>query len=243
MSTGEATKPKKRKGPNLPPLPGQCGAMTRAGTPCARAPMKGRTRCRNHGGMSPAGPAHYEFRHGRYSKYLRGDVLEATERHLNNADQLAQAERIALLEGMLVGALKDAMAGGGGEAWRHLNDKRLAFRRARSNGQAELALQFVDEMCEIIEGGHAALLARQEALDIVERLRKLTESERRRRVEDRTMVTAEEVAAVLGTMGALLYEHVRDDDDRQKVVNGMVAYVTDMRSREVRALGTGGSGE
>jgi hypothetical protein len=240
MSTDGATKKKRRTTPNLPALPGQCGAMTKAGTPCRQAPAKGRTRCKFHGGASPVGQDVSSYRHGRYSKFLRKDLAEAADRHLSNPDHLAQTERIALLEGLLVGALEDAMAGGGGDAWRALNEKRLQFRRARSNGQAELALQYVDEAFEIVEGGFAAMAARQEALDIVERLRKLTESERKRRVEDRTMVTAEEVAAVLGTMGDLLYQHVRDDDDRQKVVNGMIAYVTDMRSREVRALGGGG---
>ena len=34
---------------------GVCGARTRAGTPCRRAPMRGRKRCRLHGGATPVG--------------------------------------------------------------------------------------------------------------------------------------------------------------------------------------------
>lgn len=30
----------------------ECGARTRAGGKCRRAPLKGKTRCRNHGGKS-----------------------------------------------------------------------------------------------------------------------------------------------------------------------------------------------
>jgi hypothetical protein len=33
----------------------QCGAMTRTGTACQR-PMRGRKRCRLHGGLSPGAP-------------------------------------------------------------------------------------------------------------------------------------------------------------------------------------------
>ena len=33
-----------------------CGARTRAGTPCKRAAMNGRRRCRLHGGLSPGAP-------------------------------------------------------------------------------------------------------------------------------------------------------------------------------------------
>ena len=34
----------------------KCEARTRAGAPCQRPPMTGRTRCRLHGGMSPGAP-------------------------------------------------------------------------------------------------------------------------------------------------------------------------------------------
>ena len=34
----------------------RCGAKTRAGTPCRKAALKGKTRCRLHGGRSPGPP-------------------------------------------------------------------------------------------------------------------------------------------------------------------------------------------
>jgi hypothetical protein len=34
----------------------KCGARTRAGTPCQRPAIRGRTRCRLHGGLSPGAP-------------------------------------------------------------------------------------------------------------------------------------------------------------------------------------------
>ena len=34
----------------------RCGARTRAGTSCRRAPVRGRNRCRLHGGLSPGAP-------------------------------------------------------------------------------------------------------------------------------------------------------------------------------------------
>jgi hypothetical protein len=34
----------------------RCGARTRAGMPCQRAPIRGRNRCRLHGGLSPGAP-------------------------------------------------------------------------------------------------------------------------------------------------------------------------------------------
>jgi glucans biosynthesis protein len=34
----------------------RCGARTRAGPPCRRPPVRGRKRCRLHGGLSPGAP-------------------------------------------------------------------------------------------------------------------------------------------------------------------------------------------
>lgn len=49
-----------------------CGAKTRSGKPCPMPPVKGRTRCRMHGGKTPVGADHPSFIHGRRSKYWKG---------------------------------------------------------------------------------------------------------------------------------------------------------------------------
>ncbi|MBI5942884.1 MAG: hypothetical protein HY864_00830 [Chloroflexi bacterium] len=51
-----------------------CGAKTRGGGTCKRAPMKGKTRCKLHGGASPSGPASASFKHGRYADVFRGEL-------------------------------------------------------------------------------------------------------------------------------------------------------------------------
>ncbi|MGN7614024.1 HGGxSTG domain-containing protein [Magnetococcales bacterium HHB-1] len=50
--------------------PKRCGAKTRAGTPCQRFPLKGKKRCRLHGGMSPGAPKgnRNAWKHGYYSR-------------------------------------------------------------------------------------------------------------------------------------------------------------------------------
>jgi hypothetical protein len=45
-----------------------CGAKTRAGARCRRPPVRGRKRCRLHGGLSPGAP-----RGNRNGNYRRGD--------------------------------------------------------------------------------------------------------------------------------------------------------------------------
>jgi len=55
-------------GPNWPGL--RCGAKTRRGTPCLKAAIKGKKRCRNHGGRSTgvSGERNGNYKHGRSTK-------------------------------------------------------------------------------------------------------------------------------------------------------------------------------
>jgi len=57
-----------------------CGAKTRRGTPCRRAPMRD-GRCSNHGGKSLIYIAHPNYNHGRYSKYSGIPQMEKAERY------------------------------------------------------------------------------------------------------------------------------------------------------------------
>src|SRR5437899_2097250 len=53
----------------------KCGAKTRAGSPCRRPPVRGRKRCRLHGGLSPGAP-----RGSRNGNYTNGEwTREALE--------------------------------------------------------------------------------------------------------------------------------------------------------------------
>ena len=57
-----------------------CGAKTRRGTPCLRAPMLN-GRCSNHGGKSLKWVAHPNYKHGRYSKYSGIPEMEKAKQY------------------------------------------------------------------------------------------------------------------------------------------------------------------
>lgn len=47
-----------------------CGATNRQGKPCEKSPLKGRTRCKLHGGKSLSGAASARTSNGLYSQYM-----------------------------------------------------------------------------------------------------------------------------------------------------------------------------
>ena len=54
----------------------RCGARTRAGTACLGPALKGKRRCRMHGGAS-SGPKSPHAKHGGYSKALQQALRQA----------------------------------------------------------------------------------------------------------------------------------------------------------------------
>ena len=87
----------------------RCGAKTRTGQPCKKAAMKGRDRCRNHGGAS-TGPRTEEGRariaaaqttHGRLTKEKRAAAKRNAEVGRQIRAELTEIEAWALGRGHL----------------------------------------------------------------------------------------------------------------------------------------------
>ena len=91
--------------------PKRCGAKTRSGEPCKNPPTTGRTRCRMHGGSpaQPRGVAHWNFKHGAYSKALKEQphTLEAYQRALNDPYLASMADEMALAQARLMELLSN----------------------------------------------------------------------------------------------------------------------------------------
>lgn len=85
----------------------QCGAKTRSGEPCKSPPVKGRERCRMHGGKSLSGVASPTFVHGQRSRYaLTGALSERYLDALPDLDYLSNRDEIAVATGLIQGLLE-----------------------------------------------------------------------------------------------------------------------------------------
>ena len=59
----------------------RCGATTRQGTPCRQPAIRGKRRCRKHGGRSAGAPRgnQHALKHGRYTAQAIAERREARE--------------------------------------------------------------------------------------------------------------------------------------------------------------------
>lgn len=72
----------------------KCNAKTRSGGLCKKQSLLGRSRCRLHGGLSPSGTAHWNYKHGHRTK-------EAIAADLTRTAELRLLETIAVAVGLI----------------------------------------------------------------------------------------------------------------------------------------------
>lgn len=143
------------------PREGKCGARLKgkdAGRFCTDELVKGRTKCRAHGGASPRAADHPRFRHGLHSKGAAGpDLFQApfVESEARLIDRWRrdpeEALRLQLAEGAVV--QRRALRAGAVEIYARLGTMIATTARAlvslREVPQAERGLP---KMVEVFEG-------------------------------------------------------------------------------------------
>lgn len=186
-----------------------CGAKTRSGTPCRRAPMPN-GRCKLHGGASLSGVAAPAYRHGRYSKDIPARLAGRYGEAQTDADLLALRDDIALTDARLADVLTRVDRGETGALWKEAGwvlkelvdviDEPVARRPA------------LTRLRTVLTRGVADWAAWDEIAKLLEQRRRLVESERKRLVEMQQTITAEQAMAMMGAVVGIIRERVKDRD-------------------------------
>jgi hypothetical protein len=100
-------------GPNW--LGVRCGAKTRQGTPCQNPAMKGKSRCRNHGGKSTGAKtaeglaklSELHWKHGRCTKAAKAEAKRRAQIGREIRAELRDIEQEAIASGTLAKGWRD----------------------------------------------------------------------------------------------------------------------------------------
>jgi len=195
----------------------QCTATSkRTGERCGAKAVKGRNVCYHHGGRSLAGPASKTWQNGNRSKYLPNRLLDDYQASLDNPDKLLLDEDIALIESRLADVLRRVDSGESGRIWTELREARRELEAARRIPDKDLRsaaiASAVNVMCELIDRGSHDSAAWAEVTGLIERRRKLVESERKRLVEAHKMIAVEQALGMMGMLIESVRRNVKDDD-------------------------------
>ena len=186
-----------------------CGAKTRNGTPCRRAPcLNGR--CPNHGGKSLAGIASPRLTHGRYSRSLPVQLTARYTAAQHEPELLSLRDELALRDARIADVPSRVDSGESGQLWQQLRGLNAELDTARRTGDTDALAAALSELQATIRQGSADYAAWNDIYTLLDQRRKLSESERRRLVALQQMLSVEQAMLLVARVASIVKAHVTD---------------------------------
>ena len=187
----------------------------RSGQQCKKFSVIGSAsaKCHIHGGKTPRGIANPNFKHGRFSKSIPSQLSAQYIASLNDPTLLELREEIALTDARLSELLTKLDSGEHGKSWKKLKNLRREIVLAN---KAEKRESLTDQMFLIIDD-QSDYGVWQDLYVLMELRRKLIESERKRLVQAKKMITAEQAMSLVAALMATIKAHVTDKDTLKRI--------------------------
>lgn len=194
----------------------RCGAKTRDGDPCKNSAMPN-GRCRMHGGKQVRGIARHNTTHGRYSKDMPTRLAQRYAEAQADPDLLNLNDEINLARVLLMDAMRGIDTGEAGRLWSMLKAEWTTLQAANRDKDADRARETLNEIGRLINRGVADYAARQEVLETADRVRRLVETEGKRRTTMHQMITAERATLLISALVDIVMRRVDDPRTRQLI--------------------------
>jgi len=190
----------------------RCAAKNRRGEQCGKGAVPGKTVCRLHGGATPCGGGSPHWKHGRYSKALPAHLLQRYEEGRHDGELLALRDEVALVDTRIDELLKKVDTGESGDRWALLRQAARELERANRQGDMNALDAALDRMTGVIQQGLENAEVWEEIIRLLEHRRRLAESEHRRLISLRQILTAEEAVTLLAMVADTVRRHITDRD-------------------------------
>lgn len=173
-----------------------------------------------HGGATPRGLALPQTIHLRYSSALPERILADFESARTDPELLELRNQIGLVDARILDVLRRVDHGESGARWRELNAAWRAYRDGVKAKDPDAMASALGDIGQTIEAGEGDWRAWREVGSLVEQRRRLVETERRRLVDLRQVVTSEQLLLVSHALLKVVLEHVRDQGTREAISAG-----------------------
>lgn len=202
----------------------QCAAKSkRSGVQCKRAATPGMSVCAIHGGKSLVGPAHPGFKTGRYSRLLPVRLQASYAAARNDPELLALRDDIALTDARIVDLLGKLDTGESGAAWQAARSAADEVRQALLKQNAVALATALNALEGAIATGRANYAAWGEVGRALEHRRRLAESEVKRLIALRQVMTAEQAMTFATAIMDVVTRNVPDRAARAAIARDLGA--------------------
>ena len=222
------------------PIEGRCAAPLRGrpGKFCKALPLKGKTRCRMHGGKSLCGPSAPGFKHGEYSRYalLPPELAQRMEVARQDPDRLELTEHIDLLNARLSELMANAARAAitlhkmtpdglavGNPPWLELREIWETFCASASGTQIER--QSRARIGALINAGAVEDQTWQQCVALIELARRLVETQTKRDKELGQFMSLDQAQMLFRQVAVAVHRHVKDP----KTLSGLIHDLQQLR--------------
>lgn len=198
--------------------PKQCTAVSKRSKERCQGPAvltSANQRCRMHGGHGAhlAGTANPNFKHGRHSRYLPSNLADLYETALANPELLEMSDHIALLEGHIQQTLQASSGGDPVPKWEGVAAMFAELETAVLSGDHARVCLHLEDMHKLLDAGIKWDSTWVQVTDTMEQLRKMTDTEVKRRKELHQMVPVERVMILVAAVGQAVKRNVTNPDE------------------------------
>jgi hypothetical protein len=200
-----------------------CGQERYCSNPRIKHPEKNDTwlPCFVHGGHSLRGMASPVMKTGKYSKHLPKRLLEAYDKSREDPEVLSLNDDIGLTEARISDVLQRVDANESGAIWDELAKTAQDFKAARRANDTERVGQLLEDILRLISKGKGDRENWREIGDLMERKRKLSESQLKLLTTKQEFISRQQAVQFVGALVAIVKENVTDPAEKRKIAAGI----------------------
>ncbi len=166
-------------------------------------------RCRMHGGkVAGIGLSAPNFKHGRYSRFLPADMVKLFEQANANPELLEMSEHIALLEARIQAVLAASAAGDPVPTWAEFSEVFADLETVVLAGETDRVVDQLARMHRILDAGMRWDTTWQTVGGTMEQLRKVVDTEVKRKKELNQMVPIERIMVLMSAVAMAVKRNV-----------------------------------
>lgn len=199
--------------------PKVCGAnlASRPGETCQRKPVKGRTRCRKHGGTSLAGFESGVATTCRQSKFLPQRLVATYLEALRDPDLLSLREDVALIEVRKAENLSHLNVSA--LTWQMLKDDLASLETALNTDDQDTATYSLKALKTHLQEGSVDAARWRDVVDDMKTKRMMVDTERKYIYEESNAIQLEQLVALQKATLMIIGRYVTDEDVKFQIVD------------------------
>ena len=205
-----------------------CGAKLRGkDQTCRKFPMKGKRRCRLHGGRSISGTATINWKDGRYAKYLPTDLLHRYKAHRLDRKANDLQDEIGLLtahiDQLLLQAQTKGSVGSIAIIQKIIND----LQKAIEANEKHLIVELVARLNSAINEGMERSAVWDKIVDRLESRRRLVDTQRKYEIDMGRMLPVDQAMQFMATLGTIVRQTCESHLDDRALSRRILVQIND----------------